>query len=480
MALNEIQSSAVGIEVGSIVESKIEIKGIDVVSEQEQTSTPKDIFFVFLGSQMCFGIIVLGAIPIALGLSFFNALTSITAGLFVGSIVFALLAPFGAKTGCSGSVASMAYFGIRGRLLGTILAIFTGLGFFTLTVWTGGEAVAASGARLLGWEVSKHSLAMGTAIITVLVIFVAIYGHKIIIASEKFVSYLVAILLAIVAIPLVGNFDINYAGSEPALGSISATWFLSLSIAAALPVSYGIFLNDYTRYVSKNVNSKKLVWAAGSGMFVGCWLALVFAAAVTTLFTSPEEPFVTGLINLVPWWAVILLVIVGVIGSQPQGSLCIYGAGLGLQTIFPKLGRITSTLILSVIGLVMVFVGIYLVDMVSFIIAFLTIDHSALAPWVIINVIGYNLINKGVYQTKDFIDLSKNKTTKFWFSKGFNFNAMLSWGMGFIVGMLFVHTEAYTGPLYALTGGIGMDWIASSLVGGGLFYILEKINGRIK
>lgn len=467
-------------QIKLVQESNLELHGIDVVPDNERTSTPKDIFFVFLGSQMCFGIIVLGSIPIALGLSFWNAVTSITVGLLIGSILFGLLAPFGAKTGTSGSTASIAHFGVKGRYIGIIMAIFTGFGFFALTVWTGGEALAASAARLFGWEITKNLMALGSAIIAAIIIFVAIYGHKFIVATEKFVSYLVAVILVIVGLTLFSGFDASYVGSTPALGTVAATWFLSVSLAAALPVSYGIFLNDYTRYLPTHVNTKKLIFAAGSGMFLGCWVALIFAAAVTTMFVTPDTPFVSGLINLVPWWAVLLLVIVGVIGSQPQGSLCIYGAGLGLQSIIPKMGRIFSTIILSVIGMLLVFIGIYLVDMVNMIIAFLTIDHCALAPWVVINVIGYFLVNRGEYDTDSLLYLSKNQNKSYWYTAGFNPSALIAWVSGFLVGSLFVHTDFYSGPLSDAFGGIGLDWVFAGAVGGIVFYVLERSAGRIK
>lgn len=451
--------------------TQVEQHGIDVIPETDRNSKPRDLFFVFVGSQMCFGIIVIGSLPIVFGLGFWDSVSSITLGLIVGSLFFSLLTPLGAKTGCSGAVASGAHFGVRGRVIGTLLAIFTGLGFYGLTVWTGGEAISAVGAKLVGWEMSKNLMAAGAAVICLLTIIAAVYGHAMIVATEKLVSYGVAIILVLTGFALISSFDPSYAGGTYLLKTFWPTWFLSTAVNAALPVSYAIFLNDYTRYLPKHSDTKTINWASGGGMFVGCWITLVFAAAVTTMFKSATDPFVTSLINMSPVWAVILLGIVGLIGSQPQGSLCLYGAGLGLQSIFPGLNRVVSTVILSLIGLGLVFAGIYWMDMSQMIIAFLVLDHSAIAPWLAINVVGYYFIKQGSYEPAK---LFQENGGPYWYSNGWNLNAVGAWIAGLFAGMLFTHTDIYSGPLAEMTGGGSLDWLAAAATAGLIYYSLER------
>ncbi len=462
----------------ALVESAAEMEkhGVDFIPEEARRSRPSDLFFVFVGSQMCFGIIVIGSLPITFGLSFWGAVSSMSVGLLVGSIFFGLLAPFGAKVGANGAVASGAHFGVRGRIIGTLIAIFTGVGFYSLTVWTGGEAVAAGAAMLFGWEQSTHLMALGAVVIGALTVLAALYGHAMIVATERLVSYSIAVVLLVIAALLWSDFDPAYQGGAPLLlGNFWATWMLCVTISAALPVSYAIFLNDYTRYIPKHLPTKALTWAAGGGMFVGCWIALVFAAAVTTMLQSPSSPFVPGLIGLVVWWGAILLVLVGVIGSQPQGSLCLYGAGLGLQALAPSLGRIPATLILSFVSLILVFVGIYGWNMSNMILAFLLIDHVVLAPWVTINLVGYYVIKKGEYRPEDlFTFITRTGGGRYWYGNGWNRSALVAWVLGTLVGLMFVHTEFFSGPLTQLTGGMGLDWVFAGATAAIAYYLLES------
>jgi purine-cytosine permease-like protein len=164
------------------------------------------------------------------------------------------------------------------------------------------------------------------------------------------------------------------------------------------------------------------------------------------------------------------LALVGLIGSQPQGSLCIYGAGLGLQTFFPQMSRVAATLTLSVVGLALVFIGIYGTNMADMIIAFLIIDHSALAPWLAINVVGYYFIKRGDYTPQDLFKVGQGR---YWYTNGWNFNALAAWIAGLFMGMMFVHTEIYSGPLSHIAGG-SLDWIAATLTAAVVYYALER------
>jgi purine-cytosine permease-like protein len=457
--------------------SHVESHGVDIIPPQARHSSPKDVFYVFLGSQMCFGIIVIGALPVVFGLSFWASLTSITVGLGLGSILFGFLAPFGAKTGTNGPVASGAHFGVNGKAIGTVMGVLVTLGFYALTVWTGGEAVIAAGSRLFGWQSTPDLLFAGAAVIGVLTVAAAIFGHGLIVKSETFVSYVIAGTLMIAAISLAPGFDAAYPGTGKfAAGSFWPTWLLASSICAALPISYATILNDYTRYLPETTRTSRAVWAASGGMFVGCWLALSFAAYVTTIFKSPDAPFVSGLIGLLPIWLVLVFAFVGIVGSQPQGSLCLYHGGLGMQSLAPRTSRVAWTVLQSVAGMILVWAGIYLANMTDLLIAFLTLIECAVSPWLAINVVGYFLVAKGKYAPHQL--LVSNQSSQYWYSGGWNIQALVSWAAGTIVGLLFAETAVFNGPLGVFTGGTNAAWLLAGIAGAILYLILQNKSVR--
>lgn len=457
----------------------VESHGVDIIPARARHSTPKDVFFVFLGSQMSFGIIVIGALPVAFGLSFWASISAVTVGLALGSVLFGLLAMLGAKTGTNGPVASGAHFGVKGKAIGTVMGVLVTLGFFALTAWTGGEAVVAAGVRVFGWRSSGHLMFAWASVIGAVTTAAAVYGHSLIVATETFVSYAIGAVLLAAAVVLAPDFHADYAGSGTfAAGSFWPTWLLASSICAALPISYTTILNDYTRYLPESTSTSRATWAAGGGMFIGCWLAIAFAVYVTTLFKAPDAPFVSTLIERCPAWLAIVFAIVGVVGSQPQGSLCLYSGGLGMQSMAPKVSRVPLTLAQSVAGGALVWAGIYLADMTSMLVAFLTLIECAVSPWLTINIVGYFLVQRGRYQPYELLrDAGTASRGAYWYMNGWNRVAVFAWVAGTIAGLMFVQTDIFNGPLYGLTGGTNCAWLIAAIVGAAIYAILEKPHG---
>jgi purine-cytosine permease-like protein len=459
---------------------QVESHGVDIIPAEARHSKPRDVFYVFLGSQMSFGIIVIGALPVTFGLSFRASISAVTVGLALGSAVFGLLAMLGAKTGTNGPVASVAHFGVQGKAIGTVLGVLVTLGFFALTAWTGGQAVVAAGERVLGWHNTPHLMFAWASVIGAITTLAAVYGHSLIVATETFVSYAIGAVLLLAVAVLWPSFHADYAGSGTyAAGSFWPTWLLASSICAALPISYATILNDYTRYLPESTEPARSTWAAGGGMFIGCWLAIAFAVYVTTLFKSADTPFVSGLIGLCPSWLVVVFALVGVVGSQPQGSLCLYSGGLGMQSMVPSVSRVPFTVAQSVAGGALVWAGIYLADMTSMLVDFLTLIECAVSPWLTINIVGYFLIQRGRYKPHDLLKGSANADRgAYWYANGWNRIAVFAWAAGSVSGLLFVQTDMFSGPLFALTDGTNSAWLIAAVVGAAIYAILEKPRGE--
>ena len=71
-------------------------------------------------------------------------------GIAVGTLAVLPTAGIGPRTGTNMTVSSGACFGIRGRSIGSGLALAIALGFAAVTVCTSGDALVAAGHRLLG------------------------------------------------------------------------------------------------------------------------------------------------------------------------------------------------------------------------------------------------------------------------------------------------------------------------------------------
>ena len=457
---------------------QIETRGVDYIPEAERHSNPRELGSVFFGTQLCFGIIVLGFIPVTFGLAWWGALTSTLVGLAIGSAMFAPLALLSMRTGTNSAVSSGAHFGVVGRLVGSLVGIFTAVGFYALTVWTGGQALVAGLHRVFGTPTGNAELAVAYTVLAVATLLVAVYGHANVVAANRILIPTMGGLLVIGAIALAPHFSTKGTGAHLLLGSYSATWTLSAIIAASLPISYAPYVGDYTRYISgKRWSAKKVVLAAGVGMFGGCAIALTFAIYVATMFPSSITDWVNGFVQVSPTWYAIPIVLVAIAGSFAQGGLCIYGTGLDTSSIFPSLKRVPATLLIGVLGTITVFIGSFLYSLSAAAAAFLIILIVVTAPWLVINIVGY-FLSRGNYYAHDLQVFNMHpriRSGAYWFTGGWNLAAMGAWVPATVVGLLFVNTSLYVGPWANLAGGVDLSFISASVISGLIYIVLVKL-----
>lgn len=456
---------------------KIETRGPDFIPEAERHGTASELFWIWMAGQFCLGIIVIGSLPVLFGLGWWSSLTALTVGIAVGSILYTPLALFGPRLGTNDPVASGAHFGVRGRLLGAAISVFVALGFYALTVWTGGQAVMVAGNKLFGTSTNNAALAISMGIVAIVTILVATYGHATLIATYKLFTVLVgAFLLALVAVQI-PDFHANYHGGEYILGTFWPTWVLSVAVGASLPISYATFGGDYSRYFSrKRVSDRSVVFWNGFGMFLSSWIAFGLGAYLATMFKDLSDPFVVGVANTVPHWFVAPFLILAILGTWPQGALCLYGCGLSTTTISWRIaGRALTTIALSVIGLGVVYIATIVFDAIDSITAFVLIMNVVISPWMAIMIVGF-IARRGRYAPLDVQPYTGlGERSIYWFTYGVNPRAFVAWLPAAVVGFLFSNTTLYVGPFANAVKGIDLSYGSAFVIAGALYYVLIKV-----
>ena len=240
----------------------VESAGVEYLPEDARDSRPRNLGAVFLGANLTWTNVVFGAFAILFGLSFWQTVASMVVGTAIGTLAVLPTAIIGPRTGTNMTVSSGAFFGIRGRFIGSGLALAIALGFAAVTVWTSGDALVAAGHRLLGTPDTDVVHGIAYAVVAALMVTVALYGHATIVAMQKIVVPVVGTLMVLGFFAFAGNVDLAAPGGEYALGGFWQTWALSAVLFAAAPISYGPTIGDYTRRLSPIRFSDKQICAA--------------------------------------------------------------------------------------------------------------------------------------------------------------------------------------------------------------------------
>jgi len=218
--------------------TRVEQVGVEFIPDAERDSNPRNLFSVFAGVNLGWVCAIYGWLGVVLGLDFVGSLTANLVGTVIGTLVVMPLAMVGPRTGTNMTVSSGAHFGILGRFIGSGLALVFALVFAAITVWTSGDAIVAAGHRLLGTPENGVALAAAYALVSAVMVVIALVGHDLIVRVQRLVVPVATVVLLAGFAAYAGTFDGHRTLGEPATGGHWSTWVLVTVLAAAGPISY--------------------------------------------------------------------------------------------------------------------------------------------------------------------------------------------------------------------------------------------------
>lgn len=446
----------------------IEQRGVDTIPEEERTSGPRDLISILLGSNLCLGVIVFGWLPPSFGLGLWPSVTAIVTGTLVGIAFTAPLALVSLRTGTNLSTSSGAQFGVRGRLVGSVVGLLLSLGYTALTLWIGGDVMVGALSRLTGLPDTGASRAVMYGVLAACTVVGAVFGYRLLLRMSKVLSIGMVVLLAVGVFAYAPDFTSAAPPETPyLLGSFWPTWLLA-AVAAGLsgPVAFITLLGDYTRYISpRRHSSRKVLWSTGLGLFAGLLIPQLFGT-YTALAARAGAEYAGPLVDAAPFWYLVPLLVAAAAGSVGNAGLMLYSMGLDLDAIVPKASRTTTTVIAAAVATAFVFVGSFEWDVQAAMTSFVLLLTAIGTPWAVITLIGH-VRCRGRYDAEALQVFNRRaKGGVYWFRAGWNVPATLSWAIGAGVGLLAVTTPFYEGPLLALTGGVDCSFVLSGLAGG--------------
>lgn len=435
----------------------VEQHGIDTIPDGDRTSRPLDLFRIQFGGANTFATVLLGTFPIALGLSFWQAVGATLAGVVVGALFLMPMGLFGPLTGTNNAVSSGAHFGVRGRIVGSFLSLLTAIAFYSISVWVSGDALVGAMARLFGVPDSDLLRGVVYAVLGAIVIVVVVYGFQFMLLVNKIVvvGNTVLILLAIVAYASVFDASYDPGPSAYALGTFWPTFVLSALIVMGNPVSFGAFLGDWSRYIPAATSRKSLLGATFGAQLMTL-IPFIFGVATATLVAG-EADYIVALIKISPIWYAVLLMVVAFLGGLSTGVTSLYGTGLDFSSVFPRLSRVQASLFIGLLAFVFILVGRLAFDLIASVNAFIGAIVICTTPWMVIMTIGY-IVRRGHYRPADVQVFNLGmRGGAYWFRNGVNWRGMVAWIPAAVAGLMFAnYPPLIEGPFRNAVGG-GID-----------------------
>lgn len=460
---------------GSDAVGKVETRGVDHIPREERHGGPMELVTIWISANAFFGILVIGSLPVLFGLGWWASFWALLLGALLGCLFVAPMAVFAPRVGTTNILTSRAHFGIRGSIVAAVVAVGVALFAYSLAIWTGGQAVIAGAAFLFDTPTTDTALGVAMALLAVATVALAIWGHATVVKVAGWIGPITFIVIVGIVAVTLSDFDAGYAGGEYLLGSFRNTWLLALATGASMPISYAIFAGDYSRYFPATVSPWRVAGASFVGLFVGIGVPLLVGAYAMTMFADPLVPFVVGLPEVVPSWYVVPLLVLGAVGTLPQGTLALYSGGLSLHAAGLRLPRVSTTALVSAAGIVTVFLGVFVFGAVDSINAFLLLILLVVSPFTSIMLVGL-VQRRGAYSPESLqVSWSTGSGSAYWFTNGFNPRALVALVVGAGAGFMFANTAVYVGPLADTLGGVDVSSVVAAVVGAALYWLLVRL-----
>ena len=458
--------------------ARVERHGIDTIPDAERTSRPRDLFRIQFGGANTFATILLGTIPVALGLSFWQAVAATVTGVVVGALVLAPMGLFGPRTGTNNAVSSGAHFGVRGRVVGSFLSLLTAVAFYSISVWVSGDALVGAVARLTGSRAatSDGARALVYAVLGALVIVVVVYGYQLMLLVNRVVVVANTVLVLLGAVAFAGVFDPAYDPGPAATAELglTATFVLSALIVMGNPVSFGAFLGDWSRYIPADTPRRALIGATLAAQLMTL-VPFLFGVATATVVAG-EADYVVALVAAAPAWYAVALVPLAFLGGMSTGVTSLYGTGLDFSSVFPRLSRVQASLVIGVVAFAFILVGRLVFDLLTSVNAFIGLIVICTTPWMVIMTIGY-VVRRGHYDPADLQVFNQGRTGgRYWFTGGVALGPMAAWIGAAAVGLLFgYYPPLLVGPLSGVAGGVDVSLPVALVLAAGVYLALLRL-----
>ena len=308
--------------------------------------------------------------------------------------------------------------------------------------------------------VNGFTLGAAYMVFAVLVLIVCIYGFRFMLWVNKIAVWAASVLFVAGLFAFAGLFDVSYAGTvQQGSAGFWAAFVGAVLVALSNPVSFASTLGDWARYIPQRTKHRVMgaVFAAQIATFVPFFFGLATATIIATKAPAfiASNDYVGGLLAISPRWFLLPMCLIAIIGGMSTGTTALYGTGLDVSSMFPRLlNRVRATLLIGTIAIAFIFVGRFWFNLVESVATFSTLIDTFSCPWMAIMVIGY-VTRRGYYLADDLQVFNRGlRGGHYWFTHGWNVRAMGAWLPAAFVGLSFVNLPGqFVGPLGNLAGG---------------------------
>jgi NCS1 family nucleobase:cation symporter-1 len=438
----------------------VETHHIDFIPLEVRHGKPWQQFLFWFGGNVNVFNVVLGAVVVTIGLTFWWALIAITAGTLIGALLIALHATQGPKLGVPQTIQSRGQFGFYGAAFLFPCVLLLNIGFIAAQLVIEAQSLqeAAGGVSIPVWIL----------ILTVPATVIGIFGYRLIHRAMYLTAIIVGIALVIMLVQ--GLLYGALSAHEVTMTRPPAGLFLAgVALLVIDLLSFGPFVSDYTRHMPPNTNSRRLFWAIYGGNVVATVISCAVGAYLAALLPALGPVAAIGRVS--GSWALIIMALSLINGcsfNAYTGALQVLTFGnMWRQFKSRSVGvRVVPFLCVMAFGVVIALLGYK--SFVTNLSNFLDLLLVIFIPWSAVNLTDYFLVRHGDYDIESFFSADGLYGKVAW-------RGLLAYAAGLLAELPFVSQPHFTGVLVSALGGADISWLVGFVVCALVYLLVTRI-----
>jgi NCS1 family nucleobase:cation symporter-1 len=442
----------------------VETRHIDRIPEGARHGKPWHQFAFWWGGNVNVFNVVLGAVVVSIGLSFWWALIGIAAGILIGALLIALHATQGPVLGVPQTIQSRAQFGFYGSAFLFPCVLLINVGFIA--------AQFVIQAQAMEGVTSAITIPQWILILTVPAVVIGVFGyrwiHRVMQATAVVVGVSLVVMLAQgLAYGSLPAHEMSLA--RPPAGLLMA----GVALLVIDMLSFGPFVSDYTPYLPAQTNGRRLFWAIYAGNVAATFFSCAVGAYLAALLPSLGPVAAVGKVS--GKWALIIMAF----SLVNAGSFNAYTGAFQILAFgnmwrrfksVSVLVRLVPFCIVMAAGVVVALLGYR--SFVANLTNFLSVLLVLFIPWSAVNLADYFVVRRARYDVGAFFVPGS-------IYGNFAWPGLVAYAVGLIAEWPFVSQPDYTGPLVKHLGGADISWLVGWITAAAVYLLaMRAVTGR--
>jgi NCS1 family nucleobase:cation symporter-1 len=194
--------------------ARIELNGIEVISESERTGQPRSLFWPWFAANISVLGVSYGAFTLGFGVSFGQAVIAGVVGIVISFALCGVIALAGKRGSAPTMVLSRAAFGVRGNRLTAGLSWLLTVGWETVLVVLATLATATVFTRL-GWGGGTGTKVVALIVVSAITVLAGVAGFTVVMRLQTVITVVTAVLTVVYVFLVAGDIHWHTVSALP-------------------------------------------------------------------------------------------------------------------------------------------------------------------------------------------------------------------------------------------------------------------------